>query len=255
MGFEMPKVPPGNGEHPNTLVVVTANNLAASGAFYSDLFGWQIQPFSAELAGVVAPGGPTATLRSNVPAGFPGMVPYIGAPDVDAMLSRLVAAGGTVERAPWKLPGVGTLARFKDPTGTVYGLTDALTPGGYPSVPMPIGSNPKPPAGAICHIEMYAADGAAAARFFGELFGWGTLPTMPQYMAFDPGAGVAGILQSHTPSLPALAYIYTKDVQAKLAEIETAGGKRTCEPMRMPGAACFGYFKDPSDTNMGLIGP
>jgi predicted enzyme related to lactoylglutathione lyase len=255
MGFEMPKVPRGSGEHPITLVVVSANNLAASGAFYATLFGWQLQPFSAELAGVVALGGPTAALRSNVPAGFPGMVPYIGVPDVDAMLSRLVAAGGTVERAPWKLPGVGTLARFKDPTGTVYGLTDALSPGGHPSVPMPIGSNPKPPAGAICHIEMYAADGAAVARFFGDLFGWGTLPTMPQYMAFDPGAGVGGIFQSHTPSLPALAYIYTTDVPAKLAEIETAGGKRTCEPMRMPGAACFGYFKDPSNTNMGLIGP
>jgi predicted enzyme related to lactoylglutathione lyase len=254
MGFEMPKVPPGSGQHPIALVVVTANNLAASSTFYSKLFGWQIQPFSAELAGVVAPGGPTAALRSNAPAGSPGMVPYIGAPDVDAMLSRLVTAGGTIERAPWKLPGVGTLARFKDPTGTVYGLTDALSPNGHPNVPMPIGSNPKPPAGAICHIEMYAADGAAAARFFGELFGWGTLPTMPQYMAFDPGAGVGGIFQSHTPSLLALAYIYTTDVQAKLAEIEAAGGKRMCEPMRMPGG-CFGYFKDPSDTNMGLIGP
>src|SRR5439155_24484690 len=115
---------------------------------------------------------------------------------------------------------------------------------------MPIGSNPKPPAGAICHIEMYAADGAAAARFFGGLFGWGTLPTMPQYTAFDPGAGVGGIFQSHTPTLPALAYLYTTDVGAKLAEIEAAGGKRMGDPIRMPGAGCFGYFTDPSGTSM-----
>jgi len=106
MGFEMPQVPRGSGEHPIALVVVTANNLAASGAFYSKLFGWQLQPFSAELAGVVAPGGPTGALRSNVPAGFPGMVPYIGVRDMDAILSRLVAGGGTIERAPWILPGV-----------------------------------------------------------------------------------------------------------------------------------------------------
>jgi hypothetical protein len=44
---------------------------------------------------------------------------------------------------------------------------------------------------AICQIEMYAADGVAVARCCGELFVWGTLPTMPQYMSFDPGAGVA----------------------------------------------------------------
>src|SRR3989442_723253 len=121
MDFEMPNVPGGSGEHPIALVVVTANNLAASGKFYSELFGWQLQPFSAELAGVVAPGGPTGALRSNAPAGFPGMVPYIRVPDVDEMLSRLVAAGGAIERAPWNLPGVGKLARFKAPTGTIYG--------------------------------------------------------------------------------------------------------------------------------------
>jgi predicted enzyme related to lactoylglutathione lyase len=101
---------------------------------------------------------------------------------------------------------------------------------------------------------MYSADGAASARFFGELFGWGGLATMPQYMAFDPGAGVAGIFQSHTPSMPAVAYIYSPDVGAKLAEIETGGGKQMGEPMRIPGAGCFGYFKDPSGTRMGLIG-
>lgn len=255
MAFEMPKVPRGSGKHPIALVVVSANNLAASSTFYAKLFGWQVEPFSAELAGVVAPGGPTGALRSNVPAGFPGMVPYIGVPDVDALLKRVVAAGGTVERAPWDLPGVGKLARFKDPSGTVYGLTNALAPGGHPHVPMPIGTNPKPPAGAICHIEMYAADGADAARFFGTLFGWGTLATMPQYMAFDPGAGVGGIFQSHTPASPAVAYLYVTDVAAKLADIEAAGGKQLGEPMSMPGVGCFGYFQDPSNTSMGLIGP
>jgi predicted enzyme related to lactoylglutathione lyase len=255
MSFEMPQVPRGSGEHPIVLVVVTANNLAASSTFYAKMFGWQVQPFSPELAGVIAPGGPPAALRCNVPAGFPGMVPYIGVGDVDAMLSRVVAAGATVERAAWSLPGIGKLARFKDPTGTIYGLTDALPPGGLEHVPMPLGPNPKPPAGAICSIEMHVGDEVAAPRFFGELFGWGTLATMPQYVAFDPGAGVGGVFQSHTSTLPAVAYIYTTDVEAKLADIAAAGGKPIGEPARMPGAGCFGYFQDPSGTSMGLIGP
>jgi predicted enzyme related to lactoylglutathione lyase len=78
---------------------------------------------------------------------------------------------------------------------------------------------------------------------------------MPQYIAFDPGTGVGGVFQSHTPALPAVAYVYAADVAAKLAEIEAAGGRRLGEPMRMPGAGCFGYFQDPSGTSMGLIGP
>ena len=255
MEFEMPKVPRGSGEHPIALVVVSAKDLAAASKFYSKLFGWQVHPMSAELAGAVAPAGPTAALRSNVPAGSPGIVPYIAVPDVDAMLARVVATGGTVERAARSVPMVGKLALFKGPTGTIYGLTDSAMARRTPPMPMPVGSNPKPPAGAICHLEMYAADGDAAARFFTDLFGWGTLPTMPQYVAFDPGAGVGGVFQSHTPATPALAYIYTTDVGTKLAEIEAGGGRRTGDPMQMPGAGCFGYFKNPSGTSMGLIGP
>lgn len=255
MSFAIPKVPRGTGEHPISMVVISANNLAASGAFYAKLFGWQLHPMSAELTGVVALGGPTVALRANIAPGFPGMVPFIGVSDVDAVLKKVVDSGGTVERPPLQIPMVGKLARFKDSNGTIYGLTDGVPPGGHPHIPMPIGSNPKPPAGAICHLEMYAADGESAARFFNELFGWGTLPTIPQYMAFDPGAGICGIFQSHTPGTRAMTYIYTTDVEGKLAEIESAGGKRMGPPMRMPGAGCFGYFKDPSGTSMGLIGP
>jgi len=254
MNIELPSVPEGNGLHPVALVVISANDRAASSAFYSKVFGWQLQPISPELTSALLPAGPMVALRANVPAGFPGIVPYIGVPDVDAMLGRLVGMGGTVERATWSLPMIGKLARFKDPSGTIYGLTDAVSPGGAPHIPAPFGPNPKPPAGALCALEMYSTNGTAA-RFFGELFGWGTLATMPQYVAFDAGAGVGGVFQAHTPSLPALAYVYVADVGAKLAEIEAAGGKRLGEPMRMPGYGCFGYFQDPSATSMGLIGP
>ncbi len=254
MSFEMPSVPTGSGKHPIALVVISASDLVASEAFYSRLFGWQLMKMSAEMTGGLLPAGPMVALRSDFPAGAPGMVPYLRVPDVDATLARLVTAGGAIERAPWSLPMVGRLARFKDPSGTTYGLTDAAVPGGSPHVPIPFGSNPRPPAGAICSVEMFAADGAAAP-FFGEAFGWGTAAMMPQYTLFDAGAGVGGVFQSHTPSLPALAYLYADDVDAKLAAIEAAGGQRLGDPMRMPGAGCFGYFKDPSGTSMGLIGP
>ncbi len=253
MSFQLPQIPAGSGRHPIALTVISANDLEASGRFYASLFGWQVQKMSAELSGVVPPAGPTAALRANVPDGFPGMVPYIAVPDVEAMLAAVVAEGGTVERAPWMIPMVGTLARFKDPAGTIYGLTNTTMPGGAPHIPMPLGSNPRPPAGAICSLEMYAGS-AAVAPFFGKLFGWGTMETMPSYVAFDPGAGVGGVYQSHTPALPALAYIYAADVAAKLTEIEAAGGKRQGDPMTLPGAGCFGYFSDPSGTTMGLIG-
>lgn len=252
--MDMPQAPAGTGEHPVTLVVISANDLAASSAFYSSLFGWQLMKMSADLTAIVAPGGPAAALRAKVPEGFPGVVPYIRASDVKATLAHLVTAGATIERAPWKIPMMGTLARFTDVSGTVYGLTDALSRDGSPRVPMPFGTNPKPLAGSICSLEMYASSDASPA-FFAEHFGWGTLPTMPPYVAFDPGAGIGGVFQSHTPALPAIAYIYITDVATTLTAIDAAGGARLGDAMSMPGMGTFGYFKDPSGSSMGLIGP
>lgn len=252
MGTEAPNAPGGNGKHPITLVVISAGNLAASVGFYRELFGWAFQPISAELAGAVPPAGPTAALRAGPQGGSPAVVPYIGVPDVDGALARLVDAGGTLERAPWEIPGVGRLARFKDPSGTIYGLSKWTAE--MPRIPAPFGSNPKPPAGTICSLEMYAAEGSASATFFASLFGWGMQATMPHYITFEPGSGIGGVFQSHTPTLPAVAYIHVEDVGEKLAAIEAAGGKRMGDPMRMEGLACFGYFTDPSGTTMGLMG-
>lgn len=250
----MPEIPRGDGKHPIQLVVISANDLAASTTFYTTLFGWQAHSMSAELTAIVAPGGPGIALRSGIPAGFPGLVPYVAVSDVKAGLAQAVAAGGSVEREPWSVPMVGKLARFKDPSGTIWGLSEAMTPGAVPHIPMPFGDNPKPVPGSICSLEMYAADHDVAAKFFGGLFGWGSAVTMPQFLAFDAGAGIGGVLQAHTPTLPAVAYIYVKDTRATLDAIDAAGGKRQGDAMAIPGLACFGYFSDPSGTVMGLIG-
>lgn len=255
MSFELPAVPKGSGKHPVALVVISANNLEASSAFYSKVFDWKLHPLSKEMISFIPIAGPTGALRSNIEAGFPGVVPYICVPNIEAVLKQIESFGGSVEKAPWTAPMVGKLARFKDVSDTIYGLTEALVPGGSPHIPIPLGHNPKPPEGALCSLEMFAIDGESAAKFFGDLFAWGSLATMPQYMAFDPGAGLGGVFQSHTPTLPAVAYVYTNNVAAKLAAIEAAGGTRIGEAMDMPGAGSFGYFKDPSGTTMGLIGP
>ena len=255
MSNDITQVPAGSGKHPVVMIAISANQLNASAAFYSKLFGWNTHAVSAEIIGAAVPGGPNVSLRANTPEGFPGVVPFIRVDDVDATLKAVVAAGAAIERAPWDVPMVGTLARFADPSGTVYGLVGAMLPGAMPRMRKPFGNNPRPPVGAVCSLEMYAANGPEAAAFFGRQFGWGALETMPQYMAFDPGAGAPGVFQSHTPRLPGVAYIYVADAGAKLAEIYAAGGQRIGDAMTIPGLGTFGYFKDPSGTTMGLIGP
>lgn len=254
--MQIPKAPRGSGAHPVALVVISSGQLAASRDFYAKVFGWEMMPLSAEVCACGTPAGPAAALRAGNPPGFPGAVPFLFTEDVDRTLKAAVAAGAAVERATWKVPMVGEMARFAAPRGTVIGLVNSAEMRPREPVTSPLnGGSSLPAPGAIVHVELLAQDFAIAAKFFGETFGWGTLETMPSYMAFDPGAGISGIFQSHTPALPAVAYISCTDAGAKLREIEAAGGKRMGEPMRMPGVVTFGYFTDPTGTAMGLIAP
>src|SRR2546421_10480905 len=84
MEFEMPKVPRGSGEHPIVLVVVSAKDLAAASEFYSQLFGWQVHPMSAELAGAGGPPGPPAAVGGSGPPGRPPRAPPPTRPPVGA---------------------------------------------------------------------------------------------------------------------------------------------------------------------------
>jgi predicted enzyme related to lactoylglutathione lyase len=252
--MDIPIAPRGSGAHPVALTVISSRDLAKSRDFYERLFGWRMTPLSAEVCAAGTPAEQAVALRTNNPESFPGMVPFLFAPDVDKALAAAVAVGAVVEKPKWKVPMVGEMARFTAPGGTIYGFVNAKEMRPKEPLPVPLGPGRKAPPGTICSLELYAGDFAQTAKFFG-LFGWGTLETMPSYMAFDTGAGVAGIFQSHTPTLPAVAYVACTDVGTKLNEIEKAGGKRMGEPMSMPEMGTFGYFEDPTGTPGGLIGP
>lgn len=248
-----PDVPTGSGKHPIVFVAIAADELPASAAFYESIFGWPTHRVTPDVIGAATPAGPDVALRANAQDDACGMVPFIGVADVHAALDRVVISGGTVDRVPWSAPTAGLLARFADPSGTIYGLTGGLAET-MASIPPPFGTKLEPPAGTVCSIEMYVKDHTVTARFFNDLFEWGTRETMPQYLGFHPGAGIGGVFQSHTPSVRAVAYVYVPDVAATLKQIDAAGGTGTAEPMSIPGMGTFGYFTDPSGTTMGLIG-
>jgi predicted enzyme related to lactoylglutathione lyase len=254
MGSSLPPVPQGNRHHPILLLSIAAHDLAASVAFYRALFGWEIEASSTDLASVSLPSGPAVVLQADAAAGSQGVVPFIAVPDVAASLHQLVRGGGTEARAPWQAPHIGTLARFTDPAGTLYGLIEPLVAATPAHIPAPFGDAPRPPVHTICSLELHAGNLDAAAEFFGARFGWGTLATMPQYLMFDPGASIGGVFQAHTPATRGLAYIQVADVASTLDAIDGAGGKRLGAAMPVPGMATFGYFTDPSGTAMGLMG-
>lgn len=240
--------------HSIPVVVLSARRLAASSDFYAHVFGWRVRRETDEIAVVIARAGPTIALRCYGGEDEQPVIPFIQVDDAELALARVLAGGARISRPPYDVPLAGRIARFTDASGTVYGLTSANPPGAVPSVPMPVGANPRPLEGTICNVELYSHDLQATARLFHEQFGWEAIPTTPNYTSFDPRAGITGIWQSHTPVPSALPYIYVSDVAATLAAIDAAGGRHHGEAVAVPGMATFGYFTDPSGTPVGLMG-
>lgn len=96
-------------------------------AFYRALFGWELRGAAMEgystYAFLPAPdegiGGAVGELKSGAQA---LVTIYVEAEDPQALLDQAVEAGGEVALPVTEVPGVGAIARFRDPQGNVVGL-------------------------------------------------------------------------------------------------------------------------------------
>jgi uncharacterized protein len=84
-------------------------------SFYRDNFNWNI-----DAAGGIATGGLKGTIRQD-PA---EQLIYLGVPDINVVLEKIVASGGAVVVPRMVVPNVVTLALFTDPAGNRMGLVE-----------------------------------------------------------------------------------------------------------------------------------
>jgi predicted enzyme related to lactoylglutathione lyase len=103
-------------------------------SFYRELFGWNLR--ATAMAGyrnysflptpAVGIGGGVGQLESGDQA---FVTIYVEVADPQALLDQAVGAGAQVVLAVTELPGVGAIARFRDPQGNVVGLVRSAAPG------------------------------------------------------------------------------------------------------------------------------
>jgi len=107
-----------------TWVEIGTSDLDATERFYTAVFGWEFQPFGDEYR--------TATSRGRQVGGFyhwaepipDGIHVYVTVADLEAALEKVTANGGTVETSRTEIsPEMGWWAAFRDPAGTLVGLT------------------------------------------------------------------------------------------------------------------------------------
>ena len=115
--------------------------------------------------------------------------------------------------------------------------------------------------GAFSWAELMTTDPAAAATFYGELFGW-KIETMEMgmgpYRVVKVGdASVAGIM-APDPSGPPMpncwaSYVTVTDTDATVAKCTSLGGKLLVPPMDIPGVGRMAVIQDPQGAVLNVM--
>ncbi len=238
-------------------------DLAAAERFYADVVGWSPQDagmpdrrYSILSAGDAPVGGMMALAPEMIAGGArPGWMGYISVDDVDAMVAKLVAVGGSVHRPADDIPGVGRFAVVADPHGAVFILFRGAMD---PAPPLPQRWAP----GSLGWAELHAGDGPQAFEVYSKLFGWTKgdaidMGPMGVYQLFESGGEAIGGMMTKMPQTPApfwLYYICTPDITAAMARVTAAGGQVVHGPQEVPGGAWIINCVDPQGAMFALVG-
>ena len=107
---------------------LVTTDLAAAKSFYSELIGWEIKDsgmpgfeYYMLMAGEKHAAGLMAmpAEAKGVPSHWMG---YIAVDDVDSLVEKTKALGGSIIHGPQDIPEVGRFLIIKDPTGAVVSL-------------------------------------------------------------------------------------------------------------------------------------
>jgi predicted enzyme related to lactoylglutathione lyase len=104
---------------------INADDLEASRRFYSALFGWTFEPYGPPgFMRMQTESGQVVALQQRRDLGGVRMTGFectVAVPDLDAIARAVVPHGGRVVMERARIPGVGDLLFFADPSRNVAG--------------------------------------------------------------------------------------------------------------------------------------
>lgn len=110
----------------------------------------------------------------------------------------------------------------------------------------------------IEHVEFLSTDLGETDEFFGKVFGWKFQKMDDSYSLFQisdegglPGGGFG--VETSGDKQKAIAYVTVDDIEAKLREIEAAGGRTDLGKTKLPeNYGHIALFTDPHGVKWGL---
>jgi len=241
-------------------VDLATTDLAGAKEFYEGLLGWEFidnpiddseETYTMGMRGDRAIVGMMKQPQEQVAMGLPTMWnAYISVDDIEATVAKVAGAGGSVMAPPFDVMDAGRMAVIVDPAGGVVSLWQAKDHIGSQIVNEP---------GAFTWAELQTTDQAAAADFFGKLFGWQANaedmgPGMQMTMFTLNGDVVAGAMDVPMPGVPSHWQIYfaVDDCDAACAKATELGGTVLMPPMDSPPGRMAAVM-DPSGAAFSII--
>ena len=165
--------------------------------FYRELFGWEFTAMDTpgERFFIATIHDDSAAGLGELPVGHPPVPAwntYIAVTNADEAVAKAQAAGGEVVAPGFDVVDAGRMAILKDPQGALFCVWQAGRTKGAKIV------NEH---GAVNFNTLHTSDVEGAKRFYGEVFGWTTLPLAGSEFWTLPGYG--DYLETRNPGLRA----------------------------------------------------
>jgi uncharacterized protein len=231
-------------------------DLDAAIAFYSGLFGWEVEKGSAESGhySMARLGGrDVAGLADQQVPGMTVWATYLAVDDVDATAAAVAEHGGTVMVEPMTFGEFGRMAVVADPGGAVVSCWQGIAHAGAGVVGE---------AGAMCWNELSTRAVPESLEFYRAVFGLEAVATPTEGMEYHElqvdGAGVAGVMSmvgdEWPPDLPNnwMVYFAVDDADAAAARCVELGGSVTVSPTDIPPGR-FAVLADPQGGHFSIL--
>lgn len=219
-------------------VDLVTHDIAAAGAFYSEVFGWSVSKqdtqggppyvqFEIEGDPVAGLGEMSAEMKSH---GVPPMWnSYVNVDDIKAITGKAVELGAIITVPVMQVTDVGWLSFIMDPGGASVAFWQQGSHCGAARTQEP---------GTCCWNELATKDVEKSREFYGALLGWefAEYPGTPSkyYVAKVDGNDVGGLMQmtEEWGEIPSHwgVYFAVEDVDAAVARVNNGGGVARVEP-------------------------
>jgi predicted enzyme related to lactoylglutathione lyase len=236
---------------------LTTTDIHAAQAFYSALFGWEIDEGPAEtgyytqfrLGGYSVAGG--GQMRPEMmESGAPSVwTSYVNVEDIDTAAARVTEAGGVVFVGPMDVMEEGRLALVQDPTGAPFGMWQSGRHTGAQLVNQP---------NTWVWNELQTRDKARAKGFYSRVFGWTGQEDEGGYVGWlqDGRVHCGGMaIEESWGDVPSnwSVYFLVEDPDAMAARVAELGGRVVVGPQQAGNLGRFFVAQDPQGAIFSAI--